>query len=75
MVLKWKIAVMLAVAAALNYADRAAISSVLAPLRDDLGLTDVALGSVGGVSCSLSNAFFRCSSGFFCSSALAIARG
>jgi len=38
---------MLALAAALNYADRAAISSVLAPLRHDLGLNDVALGSIG----------------------------
>jgi MFS transporter, Spinster family, sphingosine-1-phosphate transporter len=38
---------MLAVAAALNYADRAAISSVLAPLRHDLSLGDVALGSIG----------------------------
>ncbi len=38
---------MLAAAAALNYADRAAISSVLAPLRHDLGLSDVALGSLG----------------------------
>lgn len=45
--LKWIIAAMLAVAAALNYADRAAISSVLAPLRHDLGLGDVALGSIG----------------------------
>lgn len=40
---------MLAVAAALNYADRAAISSVLAPLRQDLNLGDVALGSIGSV--------------------------
>jgi sugar phosphate permease len=40
---------MLAVAAALNYADRAAISSVLAPLRHDLSLSDVALGSLGSL--------------------------
>jgi len=40
---------MLAVAAALNYADRAAISSVLAPLRHDLSLSDVGLGSLGSL--------------------------
>ncbi|MCE5306315.1 MAG: MFS transporter [Acidobacteriales bacterium] len=49
MSLKWKIAAMLAVAAALNYADRAAISSVLAPLRQNLSLSDVALGSLGSL--------------------------
>jgi MFS family permease len=43
------IAAMLAVAAALNYADRAAISSVLAPLGQDLNLGDVALGSIGSL--------------------------
>jgi sugar phosphate permease len=47
--LKWMIAAMLAVAAALNYADRAAISSVLAPLGEDLNLDDVALGSIGSL--------------------------
>ena len=46
---KWAIAVMLAFAAAINYADRAALSAVFAPLRSDLGLTDVQLGTLGSV--------------------------
>jgi len=40
---------LLACAAALNYADRAAISSVFAVLRQDLALSDVALGTIGSV--------------------------
>lgn len=46
---KWAIAVMLAFAAAINYADRAALSAVFAPLRSDLGLSDVQLGTLGSV--------------------------
>lgn len=38
---------MLAFAAAVNYADRAAISAVFPPLRAELGLSDVALASLG----------------------------
>ncbi len=37
----------LALAAALNFADRAAMSAVLAAVRVDLGLSDVALGMLG----------------------------
>jgi sugar phosphate permease len=44
---KWWIAGMLGCAAAINYADRAALSAVLAPLRSEMGLSDVALGSLG----------------------------
>lgn len=43
------IAGFLACAAALNYADRAAVAGVFVLLRRDLGLSDVALGSVGSV--------------------------
>lgn len=41
---RWRLLGFLCLAAALNYADRAAFSSVLAPLRTDLGLSDTALG-------------------------------
>ncbi len=47
--LRWRVAGFLAVAGALNYADRAAMSSVLAPLRTELQLSDVALGLIGSV--------------------------
>jgi predicted MFS family arabinose efflux permease len=40
---------LLAGAAALNYADRAAFSSVLPPLRQDLGLSDATLGLLGSL--------------------------
>lgn len=43
---RWRVAGFLAVAAALNYADRTAISAVLAPIQSELGLSDVALGLV-----------------------------
>lgn len=44
---RWLVAGFLAFAAALNYGDRAAMASVLAAVRTDLGLSDVALGYVG----------------------------
>lgn len=45
--LRWQLTGFLALAAALNFADRAAMSSVLAALRVDLELSDVALGMLG----------------------------
>lgn len=41
---RWRVVAFLGCAAALNYADRAAFSAVLQPLREELGLSDVALG-------------------------------
>jgi predicted MFS family arabinose efflux permease len=46
---RWRVAGFLAVAAALNYADRAAMSSVLSPLQTDFSLTDGQLGMLGSV--------------------------
>ena len=46
---RWRIAGFLAVAAALNYADRAALSAVLPELKRELTLTDVQLGLFGSV--------------------------
>ena len=46
---RWRVAGFLACAAALNYADRAALSSVLPALRGDFQLTDVQLGLLGSV--------------------------
>lgn len=46
---RWRVAAFLACAAALNYADRAALSSVLPALRTDFALTDVQLGLLGSV--------------------------
>lgn len=46
---RWRLVALLAVAAALNYADRAAFSSVLPPLRQELGLSDAALGLLGSL--------------------------
>src|SRR5688572_20167968 len=43
----WRVAIFLFVAAGLNYADRTALSSVIPPLRDDLGATDVQVGILG----------------------------
>ena len=37
------------VAAAINYADRVAISAVFPALREELGLSDVTLGLVGSL--------------------------
>ena len=45
----WQAAAFLACAAALNYADRAALSAVLPALRADFTLTDVQLGLLGSV--------------------------
>ncbi len=46
---RWRVAAFLAVAAALNYADRAAMSAVLSAVRTDLNISDVSLGLVGSV--------------------------
>ena len=45
----WRVAAFLAVAAALNYADRAAMSAVLPAVRNDLAISDVSLGLLGSV--------------------------
>lgn len=44
---RWKLVALLFVAGTLNYADRTAISAVFPLLRDDLQLSDMALGTVG----------------------------
>ncbi|MBL8177492.1 MAG: MFS transporter [Bryobacterales bacterium] len=49
MPVKWIVALFLAVAAGINYADRAAVSSVFALLKSDLGASDVVLGALGSV--------------------------
>lgn len=46
---KWRAAGFLALAAALNYADRAAISAVYPALRTDFGLSDAQIGLLGSV--------------------------
>jgi MFS transporter, Spinster family, sphingosine-1-phosphate transporter len=43
----WCVVAFLAAAAGINYADRAALSAVIPPLRDDLGLSDFDIGLVG----------------------------
>lgn len=43
----WRVTAFLGLAAALNYGDRAAISSVFPPLQADLGIDNVSLGLVG----------------------------
>lgn len=43
----WRVAIFLFVAAGLNYADRTALSSVIPPLREELGATDVQVGLLG----------------------------
>ena len=43
----WRVAVFLFFAAGLNYADRTALSSVIPPLRTDLGITDAQIGLAG----------------------------
>ena len=43
----WRVALFLFVAAGLNYADRTALSSVIPPLREDLGVTDAQVGLAG----------------------------
>lgn len=44
---RWRAVALLFLAAALNYADRAAFSAVLVPLRDELALTDGQMGLLG----------------------------
>lgn len=46
---RWRLAVFLAFATALNYADRAALSAVLPAVRTEFGVSDVALGLLGSV--------------------------
>ncbi len=46
---QWRVTVFLALAAALNYADRAAMSAVLAPVRTEFGVSDVSLGLLGSL--------------------------
>jgi predicted MFS family arabinose efflux permease len=46
---RWRVAAFLAFAAALNYADRAAMSSVLASVRTEFGVSDVSLGLLGSL--------------------------
>ena len=46
---RWRIAAFLACAAALNYADRSALSSVLPALRTEFTLNDVQLGLLGSL--------------------------
>lgn len=46
---KWLLAAFLGLGAALNYADRAAMSAVLAAVRTEFGASDVALGLLGSV--------------------------
>ena len=40
---RWRVTAFLAAASVLNYADRAALSAVLAPLRAEFGLSDADL--------------------------------
>jgi MFS family permease len=44
---RWHLVALLTAIACLNYADRAALSSVLSLIRDDLHLSPVMLGAVG----------------------------
>jgi len=46
---RWRVVAFLACAAALNYADRSALSSVLPALRTEFALTDVQLGLLGSL--------------------------
>lgn len=46
---RWRLATFLGLAAALNYADRAAMSAVLPAVRTEFGASDVALGLLGSV--------------------------
>lgn len=43
----WRVVWLLALVAAVNYADRTALSAVFPLLRSDLGLTDFQMGAVG----------------------------
>ena len=44
---RWRITLFLFLAAGLNYADRAALSAVIPPLRDELGASDTQIGISG----------------------------
>jgi predicted MFS family arabinose efflux permease len=46
---KWQIVMVLFFVAGLNYADRSAISAVIPLVRSDLGLSDIAIASIGSV--------------------------
>jgi predicted MFS family arabinose efflux permease len=46
---RWRIAAFLALAAALNYADRAAMSAVLPAVREEFAASDVSLGLLGSL--------------------------
>jgi predicted MFS family arabinose efflux permease len=46
---RWRATIFLAAAAAINFGDRAAFSVVLAPLREELHLSDAALGVVSSL--------------------------
>jgi predicted MFS family arabinose efflux permease len=46
---RWRVAAFLALASALNYADRAALSAVLAPVRAEFAVSDVSLGLLGSL--------------------------
>lgn len=49
MPVRWRVTLFLFMAAGLNYADRAALSSVIPPLRGELGATDVDIGLIGSL--------------------------
>ena len=46
---RWQVAAFLALASALNYADRAAMSAVLASVRTEFAVSDVSLGLLGSL--------------------------
>lgn len=46
---RWRVAAFLALASALNYADRAAMSAVLASVRTEFAVSDVSLGLLGSL--------------------------
>ena len=46
---RWRVTVFLALAAALNYADRSAMSAVLSSVRTEYGVSDVQLGLLGSL--------------------------
>lgn len=46
---RWRVAIFVFFAAALNYADRAALFSVIPPVREDLGATDAQIGLMGSL--------------------------
>ena len=46
---RWRVTVFLALAAALNYADRSAMSAVLSSVRTEFGVSDVSLGLLGSL--------------------------